>query len=142
MEYRDAVELPFTSQQLFALLADIERYPEFLPHWHTAHVLRREDNRLFVQQQLGVGPLAMQFRSTATLDAHHRLCIIGEGRALRSLRIEWSLEQGCNNRCRVALQAELQLRSGILQRPLQALFSDSHHRLMGFFERRAHSLLG
>jgi coenzyme Q-binding protein COQ10 len=40
MEFCDAIELPFSCQQLFELVADIERYPEFLPYWHTARVLR------------------------------------------------------------------------------------------------------
>src|SRR5690606_8930801 len=45
--------VPFTPAQMFALVADIERYPEFVPSVVAAKVLKRDENSI-------VGQLAME----------------------------------------------------------------------------------
>ena len=39
---------PYTAEQMFDLAADIERYPEFLPHWPRATIRLREQDVLHV----------------------------------------------------------------------------------------------
>ena len=63
MEFSDAVDLPYSRRQLFELVADVERYPEFLPHWHSVRVLRSEGNRLYVAQRLQAVIVPVEFRS-------------------------------------------------------------------------------
>jgi coenzyme Q-binding protein COQ10 len=140
MEYRDVIELPFSCRQLFDLVADIERYPEFLPHWDTARVLRTEGNRLYVQQQLRAGPLQIQLRSVARLECDRAICITAEGGPLRQLDISWCFAPQLNNSCRVELNMAMKLGGGLLQRPLNLLLSDTSRRLIPFFEQRAHKL--
>jgi ribosome-associated toxin RatA of RatAB toxin-antitoxin module len=42
MLVRAGTILPFTCEQVFALGADIERYPEFLTGWISARIMQRE----------------------------------------------------------------------------------------------------
>ncbi len=46
--------LPFSCERVFDLAADIERYPEFLPGWIAAQVLRRQTHACDVHQILGL----------------------------------------------------------------------------------------
>ena len=46
-------------------MLDIERYPEFVPGYLRAQVLRRGTDTLEVEQSVGVGPATVTFRSHA-----------------------------------------------------------------------------
>src|ERR1700733_10588568 len=47
--YNDTQKLPYSTQQLFDLVIDIERYPEFLPWCRAARILERGENRLVAE---------------------------------------------------------------------------------------------
>ena len=137
MDYRASAEMPYSCRQLFDLVADIERYPEFLPNWRKARVLRSEANRLHVIQQLGVGPLPYQFQSTALLECYSSIHIRAEGGPLKKLLIDWRFAPGDGDQTRIELAIELRLSGGRLTRPLEAMMSESSRHLMPYFERRA-----
>ncbi|HHO68225.1 MAG TPA: hypothetical protein ENK12_04245, partial [Gammaproteobacteria bacterium] len=56
MDGSETATLSFDCRQLFELVADIERYPDFLPGWRSARVLAREGGRLHVEQVVQAGP--------------------------------------------------------------------------------------
>ena len=68
MHYCDSTQLPYPCERVFDMVADIERYPEFLPGWTHARILDRHDNRLHAEQQLQTGPAVFRFHSTALLE--------------------------------------------------------------------------
>ena len=53
----------YTTDQLFELVADVEKYPEFLPWILSSRILRREPNVVWVDMTLGIGPLQQRFTS-------------------------------------------------------------------------------
>src|ERR1700742_3791039 len=60
--------LPFTPKQLFDLVADVPRYPEFLPWCIAARVKRRESETVEIDEvAIGFGPLHEKFVSRVTL---------------------------------------------------------------------------
>ena len=75
MHYADSLQLPYSCRQVFDLVADIERYPEFLPGWTRARILARQDNHLLAEQQLQTGPAVFRFHSTAELPPCSRVYI-------------------------------------------------------------------
>ncbi|WP_425482693.1 type II toxin-antitoxin system RatA family toxin [Chelativorans xinjiangense] len=53
--------LPYDSEVLFDIAADVEQYPEFLPSWKAARITRREGNTYWTDQTIGLGPLRARF---------------------------------------------------------------------------------
>ena len=43
--YKEKVVVPYTTQQMYDLVAQVERYPEFLPWCIGARILKRETDR-------------------------------------------------------------------------------------------------
>ena len=86
MHYSDSMQLPYAHQQVFDMVADIERYPEFLPGWKQVRVLNSNDNRLFVEQQLQAGLAVFHFHSTAMLEPCSRIQIIANDGPFHDLR--------------------------------------------------------
>ena len=54
-------------QQLFDLVADVRRYPEFLPWCHAARVRSRDGDVEIAELAIGFGPFHEKFTSRVTL---------------------------------------------------------------------------
>jgi coenzyme Q-binding protein COQ10 len=132
--------LPFSSEQVFDLAADIERYPEFLPTWISARILKREANTLYVEQVLGVGPMRVQFGSTAVLRRPERIDITSSEPPFRRYSLTWLFEPGPLQSCRLGVMADLELESGFLQLVVNRVLPASIEDVIAAFEARARSL--
>ncbi len=55
--------LPYTIEQLFALVADVERYPEFLPWCVASRIRRREGDVFFADLVIGFKVVRERFSS-------------------------------------------------------------------------------
>ena len=85
---------PYTPEQMFHLAADIERYPEFLPHWPRATIQSREQDVLHVLQEIDLGLRRFRFESHAVLQRPSRLHIDSTSGPFRRLAIDWRFSPG------------------------------------------------
>ena len=60
-EVRRSALLPFTPLQMYELVADIRRYPEFLPWCTSAEVLDEDSEHVTAKLGLGLGPARASF---------------------------------------------------------------------------------
>src|SRR5271169_2564693 len=66
-KYAEQRLLPYTPEQLFTLVADIERYPEFLPWCIGARIRERHDDRIKADLAIGFKMYRERFTSEVTL---------------------------------------------------------------------------
>ena len=59
--------LPYSQEQLFALVADVERYPDFLPWCVASRIRRREGEVFFADLVIGFKMVRERFTSQVTL---------------------------------------------------------------------------
>ena len=142
MDGSETATLPFDCRQLFELVADIERYPDFLPGWRSARVLAREGGRLHVEQVVQAGPATLRFRTRAQLHPCSRIHIETLDGPLRGLHIEWRFTAPGPGRCRLQLHTRLTTHNPLLQAPLRWLAGGAGRRLIPLFEQRARQLYG
>lgn len=140
MHYSDSMQLPYTCQQIFGMVADIERYPEFLPGWKQVRVLSRNDNRLFVEQQLQAGPAVFHFHSTALLEPCSGIQIIANDGPFHDLHIDWCFTSSIDDQCRITVEVKLDTKPGLMNGALQLLIGTGSSELLSLFERRARVL--
>src|ERR1043166_7802164 len=65
--------LPYTPEQLFALVADIERYPEFLPWYVGARIRERQPNLIIADLIIGFRMFRERFTSRVALTPPRRI---------------------------------------------------------------------
>jgi coenzyme Q-binding protein COQ10 len=135
-------DLPYTCEQLFDLVADIERYPEFLTGWLEARIIEQADNHMLVRQQLGLPLLSQSFTSTAELERPSRLSIHSNDGPFRNLDINWQFQSVEGECCEVELQVSVVLKSRILDRMAGVLHDTAATDILSRFESRAHALYG
>ena len=84
-----SARVPYTTEQMFDLVNDVERYPEFL-HWcKGASVNTRQGNTLEATLEIGVLGFQQSFRTRNTAQRPERIGIDLVSGPFRRLRGEW-----------------------------------------------------
>jgi coenzyme Q-binding protein COQ10 len=132
--------LPFTCTQVFDMAADIERYPDFLPWWISASILRHEANTCYVEQIVGRGMVRVRFASRAVLQRPERIDITSSDLPFRQFDLSVTVLPAAQSGCSLHIAAQVELRSGFLQQILRRVLARSIDEVVAAFEARAHRL--
>ena len=102
--YFKQVELPYSPQQVFDIVADIESYPQFLPHVASVRIRRRKGNNLWVDQQVRLRVLPLRFSTTAVLEPWSRIHVVCRDSPFGPFSVQWTFAAGSragtrNGRC-------------------------------------------
>ena len=133
--------LPYTPEQLFGLVADIERYPEFLPWCVAARIRERRPDLIVADLVIGFRMFRERFTSRVKLDAPGRIDVAYSEGPFRYLNNHWVFERVPEG-CRVDFFVDLEFKSRILQRVIEVLFGEAVRRMVAAFEHRAQQLYG
>jgi coenzyme Q-binding protein COQ10 len=136
----------YTPMQLFELVADVPRYPEFLPWCHAGRVRRRESPTVQIAElAIGFGPFHEKFASRVLLapDAPDgpRIDTTGIEGPFRRLVSRWIFRPHPDG-CQIDFELEFDFRSILLQQTVRLLFAEAVRRMVSAFEARAKALYG
>lgn len=135
--------LPYSREQMYALVADVEKYPEFLP-WCVACRIRRHDSPdAFVADLIiGFKFVRERFTSSVALTRPDRIDVNYQEGPFRYLTNHWFFEEDGDNQCIIDFYIDFEFRSKTLQRLIGRLFNEAVQRMVNAFERRAGALYG
>lgn len=103
-------DMPFPPHAVYDVIADIERYPDFMPGFKATAVLGRDGDVLRVSQTVGAGGLTRTFQSRATFLPPQRIDIASHEAPFRELRQLWRFEPLADGRrTRVRLEARYRM---------------------------------
>ena len=133
--------LPYTPEQLFALVADIERYPEFLPWCTGARIRERRPGLIVADLVIGFRMFRERFTSRVTLAPPGRIDVAYAEGPFRYLDNHWAFTSAPGG-CRVDFFVDFEFKSRLLQRVIEVLFGEAVRRMVAAFEKRAQALYG
>jgi coenzyme Q-binding protein COQ10 len=135
--------LPYRAEQLFDLVADVERYPEFLPWCVAARIRAREENVILADLVIGFKMIRERFTSQVRLDRPGlQIDVAYKEGPFRYLNNHWTFEPLPDGHCRIDFYVDFEFRSAMLQKIIGVLFNEAVHRMVAAFERRARQLYG
>ena len=134
--------LAYTAPQLFDLVADVERYPEFLPWVIEARIRHRTDSAMLVDMTIRAGPLRKRFSTAAALHRPHRIDISSCDPLFDRFEQRWTFEPATNGGTNVEYHVDFKFRSRVLQMLMGKSFAGRAMATMSAFERQAHRLYG
>ncbi|MCF8495374.1 MAG: type II toxin-antitoxin system RatA family toxin [Alphaproteobacteria bacterium] len=132
--------LPYTPDQLFDLVADVERYPEFLPWCLACRITRREGNALYADLTIGYGPVRETFGSKVSLDRPGHIQVEYLKGPMRHLSNHWRFIPEPNGACTLDFYVDFEFRNFILRGLMEVFFHEAVRRMVGAFEARARAL--
>jgi coenzyme Q-binding protein COQ10 len=134
--------LPYTQEQLFNLVADVERYPEFLPWCRGARVRERRGNVITADLLIGFKMVRERFTSRVALDRPQRIDVTYAEGPFRYLNNHWEFIAQPGGQCCIDFYVDFEFRSRMLQKIIGMLFHEAVKRMVGAFEARARQLYG
>ena len=99
--------VPYQPEQLFDLVADVGRYPEFLPWCVGARVRTRTEAEMVADLTIGFGPFRESFTSRVALHRPDKIGVRYENGPFRYLTNQWRFE-ATETGCRVDFEIEKQ----------------------------------
>lgn len=133
--------LPYAPEQMWDLVADVDRYPQFLPWCAGAKVRSRTETELVADLTIGFGPFRESFTSRVTLDRPRRIQVTYENGPFRYLNNHWLFEPDPKG-CRVSFFVDFEFRSRLLQRAIGVVFNEAVRRMVNAFLKRARDVYG
>ena len=138
--------VPFTPQQMFAVVADVEAYPEFVPLCEGLHVIRREVRGeatvLVARMSIGYRAIHESFTSRVTLHpSEPRVLVEYLDGPFRMLENRW-LFHAVPGGTEVDFYIAYEFRSAVLGRLMGAMFDRAFRRFAEAFEERARLVYG
>lgn len=130
-------KLPYTQEQLFALVADVERYPEFLPWCLASRIRKREGDVFWADLVIGFKLIRERFTSKVALSGPGRIDVTYTDGPFRYLNNHWLFEPDPEGGCWIDFYVDFEFRSKMLQKLMQPLFSEAVSRMVAAFETRA-----
>src|SRR5271154_427109 len=131
----------YRPEQLFDLVADVAKYPQFLPWCVAARIRTRTANGLVADLPIGFGPFRETFTSRVTLDRPRRVKVRYENGPFRYLNNQWDFVPH-DDGCEVDFFVDFEFRSRILQAAIGVVFNEAVRRMVGAFHKRARDVYG
>ena len=139
--------VPYPADLMYDIVADVERYPEFLPWCIAERVLKRgkENGKEFFRSEMVVGFKAFRERyvSRTDLDPDARTIVVTQADGLfRHLKTDWRFtpEGPEGDETRVDFAIEFEFKSRLLGAVAGQAFAHVMTRMSQAFEERAKAL--
>jgi len=135
--------LPHTPEQLFDLVADVGRYPEFLPWCVASRILEQDETDMRAELAIGFKGIRERFISRVSLDRPNlKIDVKYEKGPFKYLDNHWRFSEAEGGNCLLDFHVEFEFRSRILDMLMGKLFDEAVRRMVRAFEERADALYG
>ena len=134
--------VPYTPAELYALVDDIPRYPQFLPWCKGATVYARNEDEVRATIEVSRGNLQQSFTTCNRLQRDKMIELrLVEG-PFKRLEGFWRFEKLGEAACKVSLDLEFEFSTKLLDWAIGPVFSQIANSLLDAFCKRAVEIYG
>lgn len=146
-KHDDQQHFNYTTLQLFTLVSDVERYPEFLPWVKAVRIVSREADAFVADVVVSFKHITEQYRCRVSLKEPASADEAGEVNVslvsgpFRHLVNHWRFEPESGG-CKVAFHVDFAFKSKLLDGLIGTLFDRATMKMINAFSARAEALYG
>ena len=134
--------MPYSAEQMFDLVADVGRYPEFLP-WIAATRVRSDDGREMIADMLvGFKNLREKFTSRVEKVRPERVQVHYVDGPMRDLDNVWLFRPIDDQSCEVDFSVSFSFRNALFEKLAGQYVDRAFRKMVAAFEERAEALYG
>jgi coenzyme Q-binding protein COQ10 len=135
--------LPYTPDQMYALVEAVDLYHEFLPWCVASRINTRESDTVFYADLVvGYKMIRERFSSKVILKKGESIHIEYLKGPLKHLKNHWRFSDAGNGSCLIDFSVEFEFKNKALQSLAQVFFKEVIHRMTDAFEARAIEVYG
>ena len=140
--HRESRAIARPTEEIFDIVADVERYPEFVPLIREARIFNRVEDTYETEQSLALGLLTHRFRTRTELVRPHGITVVSDARSFCRFDIRWQFAPLGDDRCHVDFSVDCEADSPFLLPVIRMLVLPLAVSMVAAFEARALRLAG
>jgi coenzyme Q-binding protein COQ10 len=134
--------LPYTPEQLFELVADVEHYDEFLPWVVAVRVRSSSEEETVADLVVGFNAFKERFTSRVMKERPDRILVDYVEGPLKYLHNEWTFDRASDGGTDVHFSVDFAFKSRLFEVLAGQMFDRALRRMINAFEQRAAALYG
>jgi ribosome-associated toxin RatA of RatAB toxin-antitoxin module len=134
--------VPYTAEQMFALVEDIERYPDFVPWVVAAQVIERTPDAVVGRLEMQRSGVREKFTTRNVLTRPKEIAMTLVEGPFRTLEGRWTFEPIAERGVKVSLSVRFEFASAVLGLLLSRSFEKNFSELINAFVERARETYG
>ena len=134
--------MPFSPQQMYELVNNINDYPQFLNWCEGASILNQSDDQITASVQINKGGLKQTFSTLNTLKPFRLIEMQLLDGPFEQLSGEWRFEPLGENAAKVFLNLQFKFKSKLLDMSLSPIFTKIANSQLDAFVARAKKIYG
>lgn len=134
--------LPYSPEQLFDLVADVQRYDEFLPWVVAVRVRSSSATETVADLVVGFNAFKERFTSKVRKERPTRICVDYVDGPLKYLHNEWKFERAADGGTNLLFSVDFAFKSRLFEALAGSMFDRALRRMTSAFEERAAALYG
>ena len=139
---RETRSVPYSAEQMFDLVADVARYPEFLPWVIATRVKSDSDTEMVADMLVGFKALREKFTSRVLKERPGRLEVIYIDGPMRDLDNLWQFRELPEGGCEIDFCVDFAFKNKMFEMLAGQYFDRAFRKLVAAFETRADELYG
>ena len=134
--------LPYSAEQMFDLVADVDRYPEFLPWVVATRVRHDSEHSMTADMLVGFKAIREKFTSKVEKERPDRLRVHYVDGPLRDLDNRWEFRQLDDGGCEIEFCVDFAFKSLMFETLAGQYIDRAFRKMVAAFEERAAALYG
>ncbi len=137
MQIRHTLLVAQPAERVYDVVADVERYPGFVPWCEQARVVERTDERYVTEMRIAIRRVGFALTTHTFTRRPESIAVRLQEGPFRSLELDWNFTALTADACRVAFSLSYEL-SPVLEGPLSTAVAErASRRIIDAFISRA-----
>jgi len=132
--------LPYTPDQLFDLVAAVDKYPEFLPWCLASRITRREGDVFYADLVIGYKMVREKFSSRVTALQPDHIHVEYLSGPMKHLSNHWRFIPNEDGTCTIDFFVDFEFKNNFFQNLMGLFFEKAVRKMVQAFEERAKNL--
>ena len=141
-EVKESEIVPYTPGQMFELIADVDRYQEFLPWCEESRVVSRENNTVVAEFKAKLGPASVSFTTRNEFHPSERIDIHLLKGPFQVFEGGWRFSSESESSSKIEFRLRFKIAHGHLGSIFDPLFQEATDKIIGDFKKRAQTVYG
>lgn len=139
---RETRRLPYSATQMFDLVADVSRYPEFLPWIAATRVRSDSESEMIADMLVAFKALREKFTSRVEKRRPEEIRVHYVDGPLQDLDNVWCFRPLATGGCEVDFSVDFTFRNALFEKLAGQFFDRAFRKMVAAFEARAAELYG
>ena len=135
--FRKQVTVPYSADQMYNLVNDINAYSTFIPLCVSSEVHEEQDHKLRATIKIAKGKIGFGFTTVNTMEKGRSISMNLENGPFKSLTGVWRFTPSGNHECIISLHFEFEFSNKLLGVALGGLFKQVCDSMVESFRKQA-----